>query len=351
MASHDELTGTRRRWLLLIQQLPTRPSSARIKTWRRLQQIGTVVLKNSVYVLPQTPQAREDFEWLATEIRAANGQASVLVAEALTSEQETDICEAFRQARSADYEVLRVKAHDLLPKTPPALTGAARQNLLRSLRVLRDELARVQAIDFCGAPARAAAEEALDALAAKLRSGSSRTASADAGGAVLRRESYQRRLWVTRPRPGVDRMASAWLIQRFIDSAARFAFTDADIATLAKREIPFDMYGAEFGHQADRCSFETLCHRFGIDDPAVQQIAAIVHDIDLKDRRYQPPEAPIVGSVIEGLQATYQDDHELLQHGMALVAGLYASFAHSPAGTRARRPRSKAVAGTLRRRR
>jgi hypothetical protein len=111
------------------------------------------------------------------------------------------------------------------------------------------------------------------------------------------------------------------------------------------------MFGAEFGHQADRCTFETLCHRFGISDPAVQRIAAIVHDVDLKDDRYQPPEAPIVGNVIEGLQATYQDDHELLQHGIALFAGLYESFAHSPIRAEAHRPRAKAAGKAPRRRR
>jgi hypothetical protein len=342
------LPGERRQWLLLIQQLPTRPSSARIKTWRRLQQIGSVVLKNSVYVLPHTAQAREDFEWLATEIRAANGQASVLAAEALTTEQETDICEAFRQARSADYDVLRGKAQDLLQKTPGSLTAAARQMLQRSLRAFRDELARVQAIDFCGAPSRAAAEEALDAVAARLRRGSSRGSSADTATAALRREQYQRRVWVTRPRPGVDRMASAWLIQRFIDSAARFTFADADVTALPTRAVPFDMYGAEFGHQGDRCSFETLCDRFAIDDPAVQRIAAIVHDVDLKDRRYQPAEAPFIGNVIDGLQATYQDDRELLQHGIALFAGLYESFAHAAVGTQPSRQQSKRAAKTRR---
>ena len=148
MPKNLELTNTPRRWLLLIQQLPTRPSSARIKTWRRLQQVGSVVLKNSVYVLPHTAQAREDLEWLATEIRAANGQASILAAEALTTEQDTEICEAFRQARSADYEAVRRDTHDLVRKLPPRLTGAARQKLQRSLRAFRDELSRIQAIDF-----------------------------------------------------------------------------------------------------------------------------------------------------------------------------------------------------------
>ena len=351
MPKNHELTTIPRRWLLLIQQLPTRPSSARIKTWRRLQQIGSVVLKNSVYVLPHTAQAREDLEWLATEIRAANGQASILIAEALTTEQDTDICEAFRQARSTDYEALRRDTHDLVRKLPPRLTGAARQKLQRSLRSFRDELSRIQAIDFCDAPARAAAEAAIETLAARLKSGFSVTSHPRETTPPSDRVEYQRRVWVTRPRPGVDRMASAWLIQRFIDSAARFRFTDADVTTLPKREVAFDMYGAAFGHQADRCTFETLCDRFRIDDAAVRHIGTIVHDVDLKDQRYESPEAPIVANVIQGLQATYADDHQLLQHGIALFAGLYESFAHAGIVSKAgRRPRAKAARKGRRRR-
>lgn len=346
MPTNPDLSKAPRRWLLLIQQLPTRPSSARIKTWRRLQQIGSVVLKNSVYVLPLSAQAREDFEWLAAEIRAANGQASVLAAEALTSEQETDICEAFRQARSADYEALRRQARELARKLPARVVGAGRQNLERSLRALRDELARVQAIDFCGAPARTAAEEAVAALAARLTSGAARPSPDGRSLPALGRASYQRRVWVTRPRPGVDRMASAWLIRRFIDPEARFRFAEADVNTLPKRHVPFDMYGAELGHQGDRCTFETLCDRFGLDDGAVRYIGTIVHALDLKDRRHDaPPESPVVASVIQGLQATYPDDQELLEHGIGLFAGLYESLARTQAAPKpiARRPRARAT--------
>jgi hypothetical protein len=324
----DELAGPRGRWLLLIQQLPTRPSSARIKTWRRLQQIGSVVLKNSVYVLPHTPQAREDFEWLATEIRAANGQASILAADALTSEQESEIQQAFRAARAVDYEALRGKVDELVRQAPRTAPPAARQGLQRTLKILRDELERVQAIDFFDTPARAAAEEALETLAAKLRMksppGERKTPSAP----PLTRGPYQRRTWVTRPRPGIDRMACAWLILRFIDQRARFVFADADdVARLPKRQVPFDMFGAEFGHQGAQCSFETLCSRFGIDEPAVRHMAEIVHSVDLKDDAGPRPEAATIANLIDGLRATYGDDRELLQHGIALFGGLYASFA------------------------
>ncbi len=331
------------RWLLLIQQLPTRPSSVRIKTWRRLQQIGSVVLKNSVYVLPHTPQAREDFEWLAAEIRAANGQAAILAAEALTGEQESEIQQSFRGARAADYEGLRMRVAELVQGIPRGPSGSARQGLQRSLKTFRDEFERVQAIDFFGTPARAAAEEVLAMLTAKLRVKSTRTEPGAPSAPPLTRERYQRRTWVTRPRPGIDRMASAWLIQRFIDNHARFVFANAeDVARLPKRQVPFDMFGAEFGHHDGHCSFETLCSRFGIDEPGVRHIAEIVHNVDLKDDTYSRPEAATIANLIDGLQATCNDDHELLKHGMALFAGLYASFVQT-AGAVA--PRRQGAAG------
>jgi hypothetical protein len=339
----DRVPRSRRRWLLLIQQLPTRPASARIKTWRRLQQIGSVVLKNSVYVLPHTPQAREDFEWLATEIRAANGQAAILTAEAVTGEQESDIEQAFREARAADYDALRAKVDDLLRKTPRPPSGTARQTLQRSLRTFRDELARVEAIDFFGTPAKAAAQEALERLAAKMSVKPVRGGRRVPPAPVLTRERYQRRTWVTRPRPGVDRMASAWLIGRFIDARARFAFAQGDdVAGLPKTQVPFDMFGAQFGHQGDHCSVETLCLRFGIDEPAVRHITEIVHDIDLKDDRYAHAETATIANLIDGLQATYEDDHELLRHGIGLFAGLYNSLRQTASASKRRAKRTRA---------
>lgn len=342
----DRPTSAHGRWLLLIQQLPTRPSSARIKLWRRLQQLGSVVLKNSVYVLPNTPQAREDFEWLSAEIRAAKGHASILLAEALTTEQAEDIRQAFRAARAIDYNALRAKAQDLLRTSPARPTGTRRQALERAVRACRDELARIESIDFCGSPARATAAAVVDALAAKVTATSMRRPPVSPVAPALKPQIYRRRIWVTRPRPGVDRLACAWLIQRFIDPAARFAFADLEAEYVPRRQIPFDMYGAEFGHHGDHCTFETLCDRFGIGEPAVRRLGQVVHDVDLKDHRYSPSEASMVASLIEGLQATYKDDHELMQHGIALFAGLYESFvqpaATSPQGRRKRpaRPRT-----------
>jgi hypothetical protein len=334
----DALAG--RRWLLLIQQLPTHPSSARIRLWRRLQQIGSVALKNSVYVLPHTARAREDFEWLAGEIRAARGQASVLAVEALTEAQDQEICEAFRSASRAGYDALRTKANAVLRRATARSSGQARAGLEREVRACREELARIVSLDFCGAPSRTAAEEIVNALNTKI---ARLTAVESPSGArvrlpALKRELYQGRTWVTRTRPGVDRMSSAWLIRTFVDSRARFAFT-GDASRTAKSHVPFDMFGVELGHQGNRCTFETLCERFGIADEAVRRIGEIVHDVDLQDNRFAPAEAPVVANLIEGLRASYTDDGELLEHGIGLFAALHAAFSQTAAPARRRSKR------------
>ncbi len=305
-----------------------------MKTWRRLQQLGSVAIKNSVYVLPHTPQAREDFEWLKGEILAAKGRASIMVAEALTDEEEEAIRDAFREARAVDYQALRTSIAHVLRTTKGRPNGPARHAAERALWNSRDELARLDALDFCATDSRAAAVLAVDTLADRLSSPDTRRAPMRATTASLKPKAYRRRTWVTRPRPAVDRMASAWLIQHFIDANARFAFADVPASGVSKRQIPFDMFGAEFGHQGDRCTFETLCQRFAVEDPAVRRVAGIVHDIDLKDQRYGAAEAPVVARLVEGLRESYTDDRELLQHGIALFAGLYASFRKVPATAR-----------------
>ena len=316
------------KWLLLLLQLPTRPASARIKTWRRLQQLGSVAIKNSVYVLPNTAQAREDFEWLKTEVRGAKGQASIMTADALTADEDEEIRTAFLKQRAGEYDAVRAGAESVLRalKTRPA--GAARLAGERALRSGRDALARLDAMELIPANARTKAVGSLERLEARLAPEAERTPTMPAATATTRAETFQGKTWVTRPRPGVDRMSSAWLIQRFIDPKARFAFADEPPAD-DRKGVAFDMFGVKFGHQGDRCTFEVLCDRFGIKDRAVKQLAKIVHDVDLKDERYRPPEAPIVARMVEGLRATYTDDRELLEHGMAMFAALYESLGSS----------------------
>lgn len=158
---------------------------------------------------------------------------------------------------------------------------------------------------------------------------------------TLKAEKFHSRRWVTRPRPGVDRMASAWLIRRFIDAEARFGFVDRPAD--APQAIPFDMFGVEFSHQGNRCTFETLAERFGVEKPGVEWLGRIVHDLDLKDGKYAVPEAASVGRLIDGLQQLHRDDSELLEQGMTMFEALYRSYPErpSPAAKPARRAPGK----------
>ena len=343
------------KWLLLLLQLPTKPAAARIKTWRRLQQLGGVAIKNSVYVLPNTAQAREDFEWLRAEVLAAKGQASIMVADALSAEEDEEIRAAFLAQRATEYDAMRAGIEQALRGRKGRPAGASRLAAERALRAGRDELGRLDAMELIPADARARAVNAIERLEARLAPEDERTpampAATAATGApttrtlrrrVVTHDTFHARTWVTRPRPGVDRMSSAWLIRRFIDPKARFAFAAEPPPGTDKKRVAFDMFGVTFGHQGGHCTFEVLCDHFGIDDKAVRHIAKIVHDVDLKDQRYCLPEAPIVARMVEGLRATYAGDQELLTHGMAMFAALYESHLASPqpkSGSRKRKKR------------
>lgn len=325
------------RWLLLLLQLPTKPAAPRIRVWRRLQQIGSVALRGSVYVLPDTPPAREDFEWLRAEVMAAGGQASILGARALTAEEDRAIITAFQVARSEDFKQLTASVQRIAIGRG-SLSPAARREGEKTLRAAQQELLRIEAIDFGGSPERDAAVAALSGLAGRLDRDNRSDPMPAAG--RLSASSYRGRTWVTRPRPGVDRMSSAWLIRRFIDPHATFAFRAARPEARSK-EIPFDMFEVEFGHEGDRCTFEVLARRFAIDDTAVRRIGEIVHDVDLKDTRYGHPEANVVRDLVEGLRRAHADDSDLLQHGMTMFGGLYESFSAAPRPAARTSPRKR----------
>jgi hypothetical protein len=308
------------RWLLLAHQLPTRLSNARVKTWRRLQQLGAVPSRNSVYVLPNTEQCREDFEWLRSEIAALGGEATVFAADAISQGGGEDIVAVFQAHRARDYRELQKEIHRLLAAVR-AKRGAAdrRQSTARAARAARDRFDALERIDFFGAVARDETAAALAELERKLAGPDPTRATSSSGS---RKAQFQGRRWVTRRRPGVDRMASAWLIRHFVDPKAVFAFVD----TPAESEVPFDMYAGGFGHRGGLCTFEVLCEEFGIAAAPVTRIAQIVHDLDLKENKYGAPEAAVIGRMIDGLRAVHADDATLLEHGIGMFDALARSF-------------------------
>lgn len=324
-----------RKWLLLVHQLPTRPSNLRVRTWRRLQQLGALAVRQAVYVLPDSPAAREDFEWLKTEIEGAGGQASVFAAASVDAWSDDALVEEFRRLRQEAYAALTKEIDKVIQRinAPRQRRGRRAPAGGRLLQVFRERFAAIERIDFFGSAGR-------DRVVALLASLEERISKRSLTAPFPRSEktdpaSHRGRLWVTRPRPGVDRMSSAWLIRRFIDPQARFGFA-ADGDAAPRDALPFDMFGVEFTHRDDRCTFETLCATFGINDAAVNRIAAVVHDLDLKDGKFGAPEAPSVGTIIDGLQLTYADDEALLAQGIVLFEALYraADRAARPAGPR-----------------
>jgi len=338
-----------RRWLVFVHQLPSSPSNVRVRTWRRLQQLGAIVVKQAVYVLPDSPGAREDFEWLKTEIETVGGQATVFAADSVDAWSDDALVEEFRHVRQEVYAELARDIERVARPRTARRAGRSRRSPpgRRLLEGFRQRLAGIERVDFFGSAGRDRVVALLDRFEQRLR-GAGPQASVPASRARTTSpapEAHRQCLWVTRPRPGVDRMASAWLIRRFIDREARFGFA-ADRDAVPRNGIPFDMFGVDLSHRGEDCTFETLLGTFAFRDAALRRVAAVVHDLDLKDGRFGAPEAPAIGAVIEGLQLAYADDDALLAQGMTLFDALYRSFELS-----GRAPRPRPVARRRRKRR
>jgi hypothetical protein len=300
--------------------------------------MGALPVKQAVYALPDAPDAREDFEWLKAEVKSAGGDAAVFAADSVDRWADEALVEEFRRARQESYAALANEVERVLGRAGAKRRqrGTRAPSVQRLAQGFRERLTALERIDFFGSAGRDRALILLTQLEQHGRT-AARPLSEPATADMTGRAEYRQRLWVTRPRPGVDRMASAWLIRRFIDVEARFGFARDRDALPEADAIPFDMFGVHFSHRADGCTFETLCTDFGIDDVAVARVAAIAHDLDLKDGRFGAPEAATVSSLIEGLQLAETDDQALLERGITLFDALYRSFTQS---LRPARPRA-----------
>ena len=177
-------------------------------------------------------------------------------------------------------------------------------------------------IDFFDAPGRGAVEGILAAVESSLEPPAHEASSS--GRVDVKKVSGRR--WVTRAGVHVDRIASAWLIKRFIDSKAKFRFVKRQDDSPRKGELRFDMFEAEFTHEGEQCTFEVLVRRFGLEDPALRQIGEIVHDVDLKDSRYSRPEAPGLDRLLAGIAMRHKEDEARLRDGGEVFESLYEYF-------------------------
>jgi hypothetical protein len=310
------------RWLLLIHQIPPKPAYLRVKIGRRLHRLGAVALKNTVYALPRSEAAHEHFQWVRREIAEGGGDATICEAKFVDGLRDEDIERLFNEARNAEYGEIAGKARGLAPRVRRKTGEDARSEIRAELAKLAKRLAEVKETDFFGAPSRAAAEGALAALEERLTSPGGASAKRPPG----RPAEYRGRTWVTRKGIHIDRMASAWLIRRFIDPEAKFLFVPGKGYLPKKGDLRFDMFEGEFTHEGDRCTFETLVERLGLKDPALRGIAEIVHDIDLKDGKFSRDEAPGIDRLIAGICMTHKGDEERLARASAVFEDLYGYF-------------------------
>ncbi|WP_097093283.1 chromate resistance protein ChrB domain-containing protein [Novosphingobium sp. Chol11] len=283
-------------WLALLHQLPAKPPYLRVKIWRRLQSIGAVPLKNAVHVLPQSDASEAAFRTLLDEITTGGGEAILTEIRLLIGQSDAEVRALFDTARDADYDDLAQSARRLLETGPATAADIAK---------LQKRLEDISRIDFFGAHGRQEAEAALTELDRRRYQHPDVTRAEPAEAPAI----LTNRIWVTRSGVHVDRIACAWLIQRFIDPHARFRFVDSRSHDPVPGELRFDMADAEFTHEADRCSFETLLLRANLtDDPALQAIGEIIHELDIADGKFARPETAGLGAMLSGVCASTDDD-------------------------------------------
>ncbi len=323
-------------WLLLVHQLPAKPTSLRVRIWRKLQQLGAVAVKNSIYVLPYTEKTHEDFEWLKQDIESCGGEAAVFRAKTVEGATDQEIVAQFQKTRDEEYQRVAAELIGLAgalreQKRAGHLSPARLPSIEAEVEKLHGEFEKIVATDFFAAGGRAAALSAYERCRKMLRDKQGRLpdsaiTSAGKGGVDL--AEYQGRRWVTRRHLHIDRLACAWLIKRFIDRRARFFFVGEDEA--ANGGVGFDMFGVDLTHHGDDCTFETILKRLGLgEDPGLCAMAEIVHDIDLKDGKFARKEAAGLDAVVTGLAQFLKDDTKLVQQSAVLFDGLYSVLGRS----------------------
>jgi hypothetical protein len=311
-------------WVVFSYTVPSKPrSSFRVSVWRRLGRLGALSTTSGVYILPARDECVEALQWLAQETRQAGGEALVMRVDQFEGLADNDLIERFNQARACEYEAIDTQA-DAIEKSAharrKARPAAEMQEALARLRRRYLDIARV---DYFACPRAGPLSLRLDAIEQTLAP----RHVPDPGVPVATVAEYGGRRWVTRPRPHVDRLACIWLIRHFINPQALIRYADR----AEPDEIAFDMPAARFGHEGNRCSFETLLAAFGLAEPALQVMAQIVHEIDLRDGLYARPGTVGIDSVLSGWLLANYSDAELEAHGMALFEGLYLTLsARSP---------------------
>ena len=314
-------------WATLIMTLPTQPKAVRLRLWRNLKALGCAALRDGLYLLPEAQAPL--FDPLASEVREHGGAASIVSVTPRDEAQQHEIKALFDRTQA--YATWRDSGAALHRE----LVSLGDTEARRRLRGIGDALASLQRIDYYPGAAAAQANADLDALRQAVDARGAKgepVAQAPHGIARLAVGKFQGKRWATRARPGVDRLACAWLIRRFIDAQATFIWL-ADPTKAPRGALGFDFDGARFTHVGRHVSFEVLATSFGLDaNPKLQRLARLVHYLDVGG--IPVPEAAGLEAVLAGLHECHADDDQLVKAAAAVFDALYAApvTPHVPAG-------------------
>jgi hypothetical protein len=297
-------------WLLLLLRLPATHRTERVAIWRKLKKSGAIQIQTSTYVLPDEPARYESFQWLSQEIRSAGGDATLVRAREIEGLANEKLIELFNTARAKEYATLRdlLRGLNHLRQTRKSPTFADKVDRVRK------QFREIRLTDFFNCP-RA---QDVEMLLRKME----RTQSIETAFPKVMSRDYCGRIWVTRPRPEIDRVGSAWLIRKFIDPKAKFIFAKKIPAN--RRVVSFDRLDADFSHYGDDCTFETLAKRFRIQDKVVHKMGEMIHDADLDDDKFERTECIGIDRVLKGWAKEGISDQEILRRGLQCFDALHA---------------------------
>jgi len=297
-------------WLLLLLRLPATHKAERVAIWRKLKKSGAIQIQTSTYVLPDEPARYESFQWLTQEVRSAGGDATLVRAREIEGLPNEKLIELFNTARAKEYATLRELLRALSNRRKTRSSPTFGDKLDR----IRQQFREIRQTDFFNCP-RA---QDVEMLLRKMEG----TQPGEASVPRVVTRDYRGRTWVTRPRPEIDRVGSAWLIRKFIDPKAKFIFVKKIPAN--GRVVSFDMLEADFSHQGDDCTFETLLKRFRIQDKMLRKMSEMIHDADLDDDKFERAECIGIDRVLKGWAREGISDQEILRRGFQCFDALHA---------------------------
>ena len=312
-------------WLLLMHQIAPKSDSFRVKVWRSLQKLGALQLKNSVYVLPSNAEHQKKMELIVREINSGQGDAFLCESKFIDGIENEDIIAKFNEDRGERYSTLAKEIRDLQKiLQSKQISENMLMEIEHSLGKFERQAHEVQTIDFFNCKEQLPTSKLLETVISKI--GALKSGTSTKGISKKNRDDYQGMIWVTRQNIYEDRMASIWLISKFIDEQPSFKFVKESSYRPAKNEIRFDMFAAEFTHVGDKCTFEVLVESFGLLDKRVGIISEIIHDLDLKDTKFNRAETAGIGLVISGIANSEKTDQGRIGKAKALFDDLFASL-------------------------